>query len=1001
MSLVKTGLIMAILVAFLAMGVGFVSADTSLKSPPVLPPAAGPGVLAASGVVTVQNDYLQIAVDSATSQFTLGNTGGDPANPNDDNRILLFGHPTPWSSLTTVRIDGNDYLYGGSGGTYTEDPAPYLTYIKGVWVSNDIQVTQTVGFVNNPATGRVDTMQIRYMLENTDPADSHTVGLRVLLDTMLGSNDGAPFQVPNSGAVTTEHEYTPKSSVPDYWQAFDSLENPTVLSQGTFRGGVATPPDRTIFVSWPDFYDTMWDYPVTPGKIFGTISYPDSAVGLYWDPIPLGPGQRIEYVSYYGISGLSQSMIPPLTLSVTGPLSLDVVNNQYSPNPFTVTAYVQAVSIGTIEDVSLTLDLPAGLTLAGSPATQDVGDLGPNEIKSVSWSVQAANQANAQLFTYEVTATSVTPAEERVVTRSILVPPLSLVYDTTFRSNPNGYQFPNFVLADLSWALFRDTYGADEVEINGMHRPVAENFYNNNYRYIASGGSCFGMASSSLVLYQNSYHAWDVGTPRTVNLPAWPVFPTFLTTATDWVEYYHTRQADAACQADMQEYYGNTVVYNELKNRMASGNWELDPMVLGFFILNDGGHAVVPYRIEESADHQTALIRVYDNNMPNQERTIKVNLTADTAWSDNYGVLTLVGISLSAIQQEPQMGVYDTVTQGSHLIYTDTNGNQMGYLNGEFVDNIDGAYQVQLLEAGGSNFHETYSVGNLMIKRDLLGTADGITQLSIARPGGLALIIAQVSPGSDDEIQVPPDGGSVQFTAGAGTSSLELVLDRENDESARQASVYNFAVENGGTVQLLFPPGSDIVGFINKGTAKEIGLTIENIGFHPGRYVHPDTLPLSQGSANWFIPADWNNLDHTYIRWDQDADNDGDVDNTDVLTPIGASVNMDPDTLQVKSKGNYVTAYIQLPAEYDIQDVQVNSVRIVTVQGQALGSPIGVVGPSSIGDYNRDGIGDLMVKFDRKTLVDVLTAPSISKIEVLGMVSDGSYFSGTDTVRVI
>jgi len=201
-------------------------------------------------------------------------------------------------------------------------------------------------------------MEIRYMLENLDLSNSHDIGLRVLLDTMLGSNDGAPFQIPGSGAVTTEHEYV-GTSVPDYWQAFDSLDNPTVLSQGTLRGGDATAPDRVVFASWPDFYASMWNYSVTAGKIFGATSYPDSSVGLYWDPKSLGPGARIEYVTYYGLSGLSQSMLPPLTLSVSSPLSVSVVDGAYSPNPFTVQAYVQNVSTQVINNVAIDITLPA------------------------------------------------------------------------------------------------------------------------------------------------------------------------------------------------------------------------------------------------------------------------------------------------------------------------------------------------------------------------------------------------------------------------------------------------------------------------------------------------------------------------------------------------------------------------------------------------------------------------------------------------------------------
>jgi uncharacterized repeat protein (TIGR02543 family) len=379
----------------------------------------------------VQNGYLQINVadpiDTYPGRFVIGTTGGDPANPNDDNKPLLYGFPDSiWSSFTTIRIDGSDFAYGGTGGTFTQNPMSDNTYINCVWVVNNIQVTQVLTLALNPYTDRADTVEIRYTLHNLD-SSSHNVGTRVFLDTMLGSNDGAPFQVPGTGAVTTEHEYT-GAAIPDYWQAFDDLNNPTVISQGTLRGGNATVPDRVIFASWPDVYysTSLWDYTITPGMSFTG----DSSVGLYWNPKSLGPGDTIQYVTYYGLSGLSQSLTPPLTLSVNAPQSLSVVSNAYSPNPFTVVAYVQNVSADVITNIDLTISLPPGLSLAGSPTTQTVSSLAPNETASVSWYVTASNQTTETLLSYTVNA--ITTGIERTVTRSIDIPALLTV---TYNAN--------------------------------------------------------------------------------------------------------------------------------------------------------------------------------------------------------------------------------------------------------------------------------------------------------------------------------------------------------------------------------------------------------------------------------------------------------------------------------------------------------------------------------------------------------------------------------------
>ena len=61
---------------------------------------------------------------------------------------------------------------------------------------------------------------------------------------------------------------------------------------------------------------------------------------------------------------------------------------------------------------------------------------------------------------------------------------------------PNGYQFPNFDGHALSPDDFYNVYG---IHLNNNTNLKVKFFY--DHFFTASGGNCFGMSASSLVLY--------------------------------------------------------------------------------------------------------------------------------------------------------------------------------------------------------------------------------------------------------------------------------------------------------------------------------------------------------------------------------------------------------------------------------------------------------------------------------------------------------------------
>jgi len=109
---------------------------------------------------------------------------------------------------------------------------------------------------------------------------------------------------------------------------------------------------------------------------------------------------------------------------------------------------------------------------------------------------------------------------------------------------------------------------------------------------------------------------------------------------------------------------------------------------------------------------------------------------------------------------------------------------------------------------------------------------------------------------------------------------------------------------------------------------------------------------------------------------------------------IEAVIDIDPDTLNLQSKGEWITCYIELAEGYDVDDIDVGTVML-NDQVQAESHP------TEIGDYDNDDISDLMVKFDRSAVQGILQVGDEVEITVTGELNDETPFEGIDTIRVI
>jgi|GEM_PF-782168 len=105
------------------------------------------------------------------------------------------------------------------------------------------------------------------------------------------------------------------------------------------------------------------------------------------------------------------------------------------------------------------------------------------------------------------------------------------------------------------------------------------------------------------------------------------------------------------------------------------------------------------------------------------------------------------------------------------------------------------------------------------------------------------------------------------------------------------------------------------------------------------------------------------------------------------------AMDVDPNTLNAASHGNYVTAHIELPPAYDVALVNPASIRL---------NALVIAFPDffQIGDWNKNGIQDFMVRFSRSDVEGVLQEGDSVPVTITGSVGACS-FSGVDVVRVI
>jgi hypothetical protein len=111
------------------------------------------------------------------------------------------------------------------------------------------------------------------------------------------------------------------------------------------------------------------------------------------------------------------------------------------------------------------------------------------------------------------------------------------------------------------------------------------------------------------------------------------------------------------------------------------------------------------------------------------------------------------------------------------------------------------------------------------------------------------------------------------------------------------------------------------------------------------------------------------------------------------VEPVLLSLDVKPETLNLNSNGKYITAYIELVEGYDPSLIETVA---ATVDGYSIF--FAEMDKSDLGDYDEDGIPDLMVKFDRQVIQSQLST-GWAEVTLYGVVDD-ALFQGSDLIWV-
>lgn len=260
----------------------------------------------------------------------------------------------------------------------------------------------------------------------------------------------------------------------------------------------------------------------------------------------------------------------------------------------------------------------------------------------------------------------------------------------------------------------------------------------------------------------------------------------------------------------------------------------------------------------------------------------------------------------------------------------------------------------------------TATVGTGAATKSVTVTPDGALLIVLTTEGEILLIDVQAGSSTENQVVARVGAGSTTKSVTVSPDGALLYIILEDSDY-----VIVYSIETLGSVGVLepgisFPPPVIQVTLVDSILA---GSSPADVAFDPS------------GSGTAIIT---NAGDRTVTILNASSVPAG---------PLAAGVIVDPQTLNLDSRGRFITGYIELPGAYFPTEIDISTVKINDV---LFAEP----DKWEVGDSDLDGIDELIVKFDRALFQAIMPQGDYVPATISGL-ARGREFSGTDTIRTI
>ena len=496
--------------------------------------------------------------------------------------------------------------------------------------------------------------------------------------------------------------------------------------------------------------------------------------------------------------------------------------------------------------------------------------------------------------------------------------PGEVIFDFGFTPEQNGFSFENYgddipatnLTADELRRMFGDEVCAD---INGdqcILTPPAEQWMD-QINESMGGGHCEGMAVLSLMMYTGQVSPADFGGSVASDLDV-----NDEALQKEIAYWWATQATDPTASSVVR---GTPMEILETVRQMDVNG---ETYTIGIYNDRGEGHAITPFGVQDKGDGLYAIL-VYDNNYPGETRELfidsrdgswtyetSINPQVETdVWSGNAETETLDLTPTSArveIQACPfceggftstnKLAAADQLVNqffldgDGHILITDENGNRLGYVNGEIVNEISGAsYTRYRMLASGETPEPIYAVPAGL---DVTITIDG-TDLTEETLTDLVMIGAgytigvegiYLTPGQVDTAYFYPTDQMIAYETES-DESPSIIFGVENPDADYYFEVYGADMLGGGviTAWLDSSAGDLLINTEKLSGEGSFNFYLTRITDEAEEEFYAEDIVLNEGALIYVNYAEWTDANPEGIYFGVDLDGDGEVDEEYVI----------------------------------------------------------------------------------------------------------------------